>query len=170
MLTPEQQKLIEDNLAAAHAAVRNFKRSLPHLSAMLNNMDLQSAAYEGMCKAAKTYDPNKSTNAAGYMYRAGWNSMLHELKQEFKSGYHTSRADIDVSIMKADEESRAFECLYEKMTDQERDWLEHYAINQSRRALKRDFGEDLGIGGKLVSKMLDQMIERFREKYDDFPD
>ena len=68
MLNAAQQKLVEENLEVAEKAVRHMVRSLPHLRAVIGNIDLHSAAMFGLCKAAKTYDPKKSTNIKGYMY------------------------------------------------------------------------------------------------------
>lgn len=170
MLTPEQQKLIEQNLDVAQRAVRDFRRRLPYIVQYMDIMDVESAAYEGICLGARTYDPDVSTNARGYLYLAARNAILRDLKKEIRrgGGKLTKHGSPKVENLKSEEKSRALECLYSEMEEMERDWLEHYSLNRSRRAIKRELSE--GTGHRQIKQKLDEMIEKFKQAYDDFTD
>ena len=170
MLNEAQQKLVEDNIDVAEKAVRHLARTLPHLRTVIGNIDLLSAAMVGICKAAKTFNPEKSNNAAGYLYWAARNAALTELKNEMKYGEKRQTLNVHNSDTLYSESSRALECL-QSMTEMERDWLERWCLYGSQAgggyaALVRE--NKLGI--KKVKRMLDEMIEKFEEMYQDFPD
>jgi len=170
MLNADQQKLVEDNIDVAEKAVKHLVRSLPHLRTVVKNIDLHSAAMVGMCKAARTFDPKKSNNVAGYMYWAARNAASTELVNEMKFAEKRKTLNVYNSSTLYNESSRALECL-QSMTEMERDWLEKWCLYGSQAgggyaALVRE--NKLGI--KKVKRMLNEMIEKFESMYQDFPD
>ncbi len=171
MLSRQQQQLIEENLEVAEAAVRNLRRALYSFEDLLNRVDLQSAAYEGVCKAARTYDKEVSSNVRGYFYLAARNCALREVERELKhfDGRISFHEKVEFMIG-TEQKSRALECL-DSLEDAEKEWLEQWAVlgdksGGSYAALHRQHG----VGLKKVKSILNKMIDRFVEKYNDFCD
>jgi DNA-directed RNA polymerase specialized sigma24 family protein len=161
MLTPDQQRLVVECMDVAELAVGVILKRLPQLKRM--SCELQSAAYEGICKAAKTYDKNKSANARGYLYTAARNAALREISKELNA---ISPQEGVAEMLWKEDGLRTMEFL-EELPERYRDWLEEYVLYGKFSQAKQETNI---VNSKKIKMMLDDMMVRLRKKYDDWPD
>lgn len=73
-LTPEQQKLAEDNIKFAHFMANKLKGH-----SYMEFDDLDAVCMEGLCRAARSYDPNKGIAFSSYasVVIHNWHKIQH---------------------------------------------------------------------------------------------
>lgn len=161
MLTPSQQKLVVECMGVADLAVRAILKKLPQLSRL--HGELQSAAYEGICRAAKTYDKEKSSNVKGYFYVAARNAALREIENEINKD--RIRLEDGLGEMAGREDGlRAMECL-DELPEKYRNWIEEYVFYGKFKQVREDTNI---LSGRKIKQMLDDMMSRLKKKLDDF--
>lgn len=73
MLTPEQQKLAEDNIRLCHEFVRRELRRGPSLTRYgMDKDDMLSIAHYSLCLAARDYDPGLGYTFSTLFWRICW--------------------------------------------------------------------------------------------------
>ena len=161
MLTPEQQNLVVDCLDVADLAVGALLKRYPHFKNF--DAELTSAAYEGMCRAAKTYDPKKSSNVRGYFYTAARNGAISEIQRELKKRLIGTLGEMNWVLDGDDEGVSAIECL-NQLPQKYREWVEEYVFYGKLKQVREDTNI---ISGRKIRQMLDDMMIRLRKKLDD---
>lgn len=169
MLTKEQQRLAEEASRWVPRCVAAFLNNMPCLREAARLCDLESAAYLAVCKAARTYNPDRGA-APTYFGIAIKNAMLREIQNEMKTGstsiFRISPEECErrMPVRKTAEES-AIACLL-AMTAEEREWIESFVFDgASFRALGRQAGCD----ARTAKRRLLAHIEKLRKACDDSP-
>lgn len=169
-LTEEQQRLAEEAIKIYPAVVASLWKGMPCLRSVMDHCDLESAAYVGVCYAARTYDKSKGVGISAYFGVAMKNAMLREIQKEVKSQAHSiariplEQVDMRMPVSKECNEN-VLQALT-KMTEDQRDWIERWLFDgTSFRAFGRESGRDPRTAKKIIRSHLD----RLKEIVDDEP-
>jgi DNA-directed RNA polymerase specialized sigma subunit len=169
MLTPDQQKLVEEAAQWVPACVKAFIQNMPCLRDAASMCDLESAAYLGCCLAARTYNPTKGKVSA-YFGVAIKNAMLKEIQKEIKAG---STSVYRISLSAAEKRSKARReqppsaiSPFMKLTEEERSLIERHVVgSHSFRSLGRQEGCD----PRTAKRRVMASIDKLRQEFDDSP-
>lgn len=172
MLTPDQQRLVEEAIKIVPVCVASYKRALPWLRKVMRLCDLESAAYLACCKAARTYDPNRGVGISAYFSVAIRNAMSREISNEIRSG-STSIARIpllesDARVLEAMTtiaDDPVFSALG-ALTEQERSWIERHVFDGTSY---RAFGRESNCDPRTAKRRLRAHLDKLRDAYEDSP-
>jgi DNA-directed RNA polymerase specialized sigma subunit len=169
MLTPDQQKLVEEAAQWVPACVKAFLKNMPCLRPVATMCDLDGAAYLACCSAARTYNPEKGSVSA-YFSVAIKNAMLQEIQREIATGstsvYRISpkAAEKRMPVPKSPEPSAIGPLL--ELTEEERGWIERHVFDgHSFRSLGRQEGCD----PRTAKRRLIASLDKLRQVFDDSP-
>jgi RNA polymerase sigma factor (sigma-70 family) len=169
-LTPEQQKVAEQAMALVPACIKAFWRSFPCLRGVAQCCDLESAAYLGITRAARTYDPGRGVGLSAYFSIAIRNMMLQEVQREIRSQAHSIKRIPLEEIHrrqppKREQAAEALPALLQ-LTEEERDWIERYVFEG---ASFRSFGRQSGRDPRTAKKILLGHLDKLRIAVEDQP-
>lgn len=174
MLTPEQQDLAAEAMKIVPSVLRALMRNMPCIRQVAQHCDLESAAYLGCCKAARTYDKSKGIGISAYFSVAIKNQILKEVSKELKTNAHSiMRIPLeqihDRQPPKREVSLTAIPSLLQ-LTEQERDWVERFVFDgQNRGGSFRAFGREAGMDHRAAKKLLLSVLDRLRDLADDHP-
>ena len=81
MLTPEQKKLVEDNIRLCHEFVHRELRKGPSLTRFgLDEDDMLSIAYYSLCLAARDYDPSLGCQFSTLFWKVCWGQYRNTIR------------------------------------------------------------------------------------------
>lgn len=86
MLTPEQQRLVEEAVPVVQRAITAFRCRYPSLRRQVAQIDALSVGYLAICRAARTYDPAQS-KVTTYFSTAVRNALLKEIDRNRRARY-----------------------------------------------------------------------------------
>ena len=89
MLTGEQQAIVEQAMPIVPKVIAAFRRRYPTLRRHVEAIDAQSVAYLALCRAVRTYDPQKAKPTT-YFSVAVRNAMLREIDRNRRLRYDSS--------------------------------------------------------------------------------
>lgn len=172
MLTPDQQRLVEQAIKLVPVCVAAYKKSLPWLHKVMRLCDLESAAYLACCKAARTYDPSRGVGISAYFSVAIRNAMSREISNEIRSG-STSIARIPLlesdervrEVMTTIAEDPVFRAL-QSLTDEERSWIERHVFDGTSY---RAFGREANCDPRTAKRRIRCHLDKLRQAYEDDP-
>lgn len=170
MLTPEQQAIAEEAVRLIRPVYVAFHRRMPCLRAMMKVCDLEGAAQLAVCKAAKTYDPERGVGVSAYFSVAIKNAFLREIEREMKSMAHSiRRIPIEEVDMRATPKMPVNEAAMPallKLTDEDRAWIESYVFDGgSFKSLARDHDID----HRFAKRLIKARLGRLRNAVEDEP-
>lgn len=169
MLTPEQQKLVEDSAKWVPYFVKVFLKNMPCLREAAQLCDLESAAYLACCRAARTFDPARG-NPSAYFSTAIKNGMLREIQREMRTGstsiYRISPAAAErrmkFSAARAESVMKAMLTL----TEEERSRIEEFVLEKGSF---NAFGRRDGVSPKRAKRVFLDSLAKLRHAIDDTP-
>jgi RNA polymerase sigma factor (sigma-70 family) len=85
-MTDAERALAEEAMAIVPVVLNSMGRSFPGIKHKLRGIDAQSVAYMAICRAAQTYDPDKS-KVTTYFSSAIRNALLKELARSQRLKY-----------------------------------------------------------------------------------
>jgi hypothetical protein len=85
-MTQEERALAEQAISIVPVVINSMNRSFPGISGKLAKIDAKSVAYVAVCRAAQTYDPEKS-QVTTYFSSAIRNALLKELAKTQRLRY-----------------------------------------------------------------------------------
>lgn len=175
MLTPDQQRLVEEAIKLVPVCVSVFKRSMPCLRKVAGRCDLESAAYLACCRAARTFDPNRGVGISAYFSVAIKNGMLHEVQAELKSRSTSIQriplTENDLRLQVAARQEGAMSRAFMTLTQEERDLIERRMAG----GVVNDHRERDKIPSKrkwrahMTRRKLRASLDKLRKAYDDMP-
>lgn len=86
MLTPDQQRVVEDAIPVVHKAINAFRCRYPSLQRQLAQIDATSVGYLAICRAVRTYDHAQS-KVTTYFSTAVRNALLKEIDRNRRARY-----------------------------------------------------------------------------------
>lgn len=168
MLTPDQQRLVEEAVKMVPVCLNVFLKCMPCLRSVAESCDLESAAYLACCKAAVTFDPARHEHFSTYFSVAIKNGMLREVQNEMKSQSHSIlRVSLDQAQKrqppKSPPSTAAVNSLL-KLTEEERSWIERHVFDGTSF---RAFGRESGCDHRTAKKRLKSRLDKLRQAWED---
>lgn len=175
MLTPDQQRLVEEAIKLVPVCVSVFKRSMPCLREVASRCDLESAGYLACCRAAKTFDPHRGVGISAYFSVAIKHGMLREVQNEIKSRsnsiYRIPFLEQDVRLQVAAKEPSAMSRAIMTLTDEERSLIEKRmsggAVADMRQ--RREPSSKKKWRAQQARQRLKASLDKLRKAYEDTP-
>lgn len=93
MLTDEQRKLVEDNIALIYFYFKRY--NIPYDSNI-------AMGYISLCEAAKTYDPSRGVKFSTYAYKAIMNDYINSVRNKKKQQFINSMISLESIIAQDD--------------------------------------------------------------------
>lgn len=165
-LTKKQQQTAEDALRYVQPSIASFVKRNPDLRPAMRRCDLESTAYQAVCLAALTYDPDRSRPTT-YFGAAIRHALYREvLSQQRQDGRYVPvdklLQDLEANRLTA-ADMRAIRAL-RKLSASDRSLLEDRLIEQiSFERLGREHGCD----PRTIAKRVRTAIESLRLAEDD---
>lgn len=168
MLTPEQQRLAEEALELVPVVLSTFKRRYACFQAMFDRVDLESAAYLAVTRAARTYDPKKA-GVSAYFSRAIVFTCLREIENELKHGaWSPYRITLEAAEHRQPQESKPLAdpmlAAIQNLSEADRRIIEERVFdNKSIRAFAREWGISTRQAKRQIMCRLDRLAEHWRD-------
>jgi RNA polymerase sigma factor (sigma-70 family) len=170
MLTPDQQKLVEEAIELVPVCLNVFLKTMPCLREVAKACDLESAAYLACCKAARTYRKDAGTGVSAYFSVAIKNAMLREVQNEIKTRSSSIyRISLDAAEKRQppqrQQEPAAMQSLL-SLTAEERSWIERHVFESTSF---RAFGREAGCDPRTAKRRLQSHLDKLRQAYEEEP-
>lgn len=170
MLTPDQQKLVEEAVKMVPVCLNVFLKCMPCLRPVAESCDLESAAYLACCKAAVTFDQSRPEYFSTYFSVAIKNGMLREVQNEMKTHSHSiMRVSLEQAQKRQPPKSPPSDAAVNslmRLTEDERSWIERFVFDGTSF---RAFGREADCDHRTAKKRLMSRLDKLRQAYEDDP-
>ena len=167
-LTPEQQALAESCLRYVQPCIAMFVKRNPDLRPSCRRVDLESIAYQAVCMASMTYNPERSkpcTYFGSAIRHALYREVLSQAKQDGRYICVQEILDPQPNIQRTRQEQRAIKALrllsaYDRLLLEDR-MIESITLEQ--------LGDEQGIDPRTIQKRVQAAIEKLRNIESNLP-
>lgn len=158
-MTKRQRLLAEEAMAIVPVVINAMGRSYPGIRKRIARIDAHSVAYMAICRASKTYNPDKS-KVTTYFSSAIRNAILKELARSQRQRYDSpDRVSLELAESEAKPqrgEARMLPAALEALPAQERSLI---ASRYYGRMSVREISDSTGLAQKAVRARLKSAVE-----------
>lgn len=177
-LTPEQQQLVEDNLAFAPFMANKLRNQ-----SIMEYEDLIATCMEGLARAAKTFDPDKGVRFTSYASiviphwlehqqrrlrkRYGREFLLEDIMQS-ENDFHweeklsNQEMPLDETILDSIYAEQALKTFIPTLTPKEQTIVNLFTINPHITQI--EIGEELGVSQAQISRIILKLRSKFQNQ------